>query len=277
VILGLFEVNLLSAGTVCFLYWDRPGALLPLGVALALWAVAGWLLAQKARVRRMEAACEALGFAFTGELSPARLKALGDFHGLDWRRSPTAYHLMEGYRDGCAVALLELRYAAGECTERAPLRTAVIVARSLAVPLPGREFARHFRAPRPAAHAVQEAIPGAGPAHVSAVADLPDRGPAFRLEPLVPGDWIWQRLGWLDTSFPDHPAFAKRYRVEGPCGEEVRRALRPEVLDVFAACPGWSVEVLGGRLLAHRPGPCDPADCPRLIAEAVTMYRALMT
>ncbi len=273
VILGLFEVNLLSAGTVCLLCWDRLGAMVPLGAAVALWAVAGWLLARKARARRMEMACEALGFTFTGELSPARLKALGDFHALHWRQSPAAYHLMEGYRDGCAVALLELRYPTGDPNQPTARRTVVLVGRSLAAPAPARDFARHFRAPRAAAHAVQEAVPG-DPALRCAGAGLPG-GPAFRLEPLGPGDWIGQRLGWIDTPFPGHPAFSKRYRVEGPCDEAVRRALRPEVLDAFAAHPGWSVEVLGGRLLAHRKGPCDPADCPRLIAEAVTMYRAL--
>ena len=33
---------------------------------------------------------------------------------------------------------------------------------------------------------------------------------------------------------------------------------------------------LGGRLLAHCKGPCDPADCPRLSTEAVEMHKALM-
>ena len=48
------------------------------------------------------------------------------------------------------------------------------------------------------------------------------------------------------------------------------------MLDFFAKRPGWWVEVLGGRLLAHCKGPCAPADCPRLIDEAVQMHRALM-
>jgi hypothetical protein len=48
------------------------------------------------------------------------------------------------------------------------------------------------------------------------------------------------------------------------------------VLDVFAAHPGWHVEVRGGRLLAHRPGPCEANQCPRLIGQVVKMYRALM-
>jgi hypothetical protein len=272
-LLGLCEVNLLSAGTACFLYWDRWGALLPLGAAVALWGVAAWLVAQAARARRMEEACGALGFTFTGDLSPSRLKALGAFHVLDWRRSPAAYHLMEGYREGCAVALLEVRSSTGDPKQPTARRTAVIVGRSLAAPQPGRDFARHFRAGRAAAGALQEAVPGAAP--LSAGPDLPAGGPAFRLEPLAPGDWLWQRLGWLDVPFPDHPGFSKRYRIEGECGDEVRRALRPEVLDMFAAHPGWSVEVLGGRLLAHRKGPCDPAACAALIAEVVTMYCAL--
>ncbi len=271
VVLGLFEGNLLWAGVACFLYWDRLGALVPLGAAVALWAVAGWLVARKARAWRMEAACEALGFTFTGELSPARLKALGAFHVLDWRRSPAAWHMMEGYREGCAVALLEVRHSTGDRNEATAQRTVVIVGKSLAAPAPARDFARHFRAPRPAAGAVQEAVPGAAPT----AAGLPDGGPAFRLVPLGPGDRLWQRLGWLNTSFPEHPAFSKSYRLDGPCDEAVRRSLRPEVLDLFAAHPGWSVEVLGGRLLLHRLGPCDPADCPRLIAEAVAMYGAL--
>jgi hypothetical protein len=224
----------------------------------------------------MEAVCGALGFTFTGELSPTRLKSLGAFQVFHWGRSPTAYHMLEGYSDGCAVALLEVRYSAGDRTDPTGPRTVVIVARSLAPPPPARDFACHFRARRPAAVAVQEAVPGAAPALASAVADLPAGGPELRLEPLGPGDWLWQRLGWLDTSFPGHPAFSKRYRVEGPCGAAARRALRPEVLDVFAAFPGWHVEVRGSRLLAHRKGPCDPADCPRLIDEAVSMYHALM-
>jgi hypothetical protein len=275
VILGLFEVNLLSAGFVCFLYWDRLGALLPLGAAAALSGVAVWLVAWAARVRRLEAVCGALGFTFTAELSPARLKALEDFHVLHWGKSPTAYHLMEGHQDGCAVALLEVRYGFESVPAGPPPRTVAIVGRGLAAPAPARDFARHFRAGRAAAGAIQEAVPGTAAA--PAVADRPAGGPAFRLEPLAPGDWIGQRLGWLDTPFPHHPGFSKSYRVDGPCGEDVRRALRPEVLDVFAAHPGWSVEVLGGRLLAHRPGPCHPDDCPRLITEVVTMYRALVS
>jgi hypothetical protein len=269
-------VNLLWAGTACFLYWDRQGALLPLGAAVALWGVAGWLVARSARARRLEAVCAAMGFTFTGELSPTRLKALGAFQALSPTQAPAAYNMMEGQREGRSVALLELRYCLGGRTELPSPRTVVVVANSLAAPPPARDFARHFRARRPAAAAVPEAEPGAAPAVAAAVADLPAGGPEFRLEPLGPGDWLWQRFCGLDTPFRHHPAFTKRYRLDGPCGDEARRALRPEVLDHFAAHPGWHVEVLGGRLLAHRKGPCDPADCPALIAEVVAMYRMLM-
>jgi hypothetical protein len=273
VILGLFEVNLLSAGTACLLFWDRQGALVPLAAAAALWGVAGWLVARAARARRMEAVCGALGFTFTAELSSARLSALGGFHVLGLGRSRTAYHMMEGRREGCAVALLELRYDLPDGADPPSPRTVVVVANSLALPPPGRELARHFRPGRPAAGAIQEAVPGAAPA--AAGADGPVGGPPFRLEPTRPGDWLWRRLGWRGRAFLGHAGFAKRYWVVGPCGEAVRRALLPEVLDCFAAHPGWHVEYLAGRLLAHRRGPCDPAACPARIAEVVRMYRAL--
>jgi hypothetical protein len=48
------------------------------------------------------------------------------------------------------------------------------------------------------------------------------------------------------------------------------------VLDFFAKRPGWWIELLGGRLLAHCKWPSDPADCAALIAEVARMHRVLM-
>src|SRR6516165_12729140 len=77
VILGLVEVNVLTATVCCFLYWDRLGALAPLTLAVALGGVAAWVYVQEGRARRMEAVCRAMGLAFTGQLSPRGLTALG--------------------------------------------------------------------------------------------------------------------------------------------------------------------------------------------------------
>ena len=279
--LSVVEVILVAALVSVRLFWPPPVPfpfmfLFVLALGLAFLAVG--LAHYQGRARRLEAVCRGMGLAFTGQLSPARLKALGPFQQLRPGKTGEAMHLMEGDWEGCRVALLELGDPGRGAGNSQNNRTAVLVT-GPAPPagLPGRDAARHFRARRPAATAVRKATradrgppPGAAPG--VSVGEL-----KFRLEPLGPGGWLRGRLGRQGPAVPGHPAFSRRYRIDGPCGAAVRRALRPEVLDVFAACPGWSVEVLGGRLLAHRPGPCDPAVCPRLIAEAVTMYRALMT
>ncbi len=277
-ILGLAAAGVAAAGVCGVLFWRLLGPLLPLVVVLAfgLVYVAVWFAAQADRAGRMEAVCAEMGLAFTGQLSPARLRALGPFRALRPEQSALACHLMEGTSEGWGVALLELRGPGAGDDHPPPSRTAVLVSGPAApAGLPGREVARHFRARRPAATDIQQAgrgdraPPRAAPA--VSVGEL-----EFRLAPASAGDWLWRWLGWLDTPCRDHPAFAAAYRVVGPCGAAVRRALRPEVLDVFAAYPGWHVEALGGRLLAHRPGPCEPDDCPRLIAEVVRMHRALL-
>jgi hypothetical protein len=285
VTLGLVEAALVAALVSCYLFWRPAGPSFPsfpLVALMVLLAVIGVpfqalvFACRQERVRRLEAVCEGLGLAFAGRLSPARLKALGPFRLLRRDRSVTAMHLMEGQWEGWGVALLELRWP-GDGESPHVTRTAVI-ATGPASPdvLPGRDVARHFRARRPAATAVRKvASADLAPAH-GAAPGLSVWGLALRLEPLGPGGRLWQWLGWHKAPFPGHPAFAKRYRVEGRCAEAVRRALRPEVLEVFAACPGWSVEVVGGRLLAHREGPCHPDDCPRLLNQAVRMHRALL-
>jgi hypothetical protein len=278
VVLGLVEVNVLTATVCCFLYWDRLGALAPLTLAVALGGVAAWVYVQEGRARRMEAVCRAMGLTFTGQLSPRGLTALGPFQAFGLGKSRTAYHRMEGHWKGCAVALLELRYSSATDGDSPPsTRTVVIVGGQAPAALPERDFARHFLPRRTTADAIREgAAPGDDPAPLAAAPALSVAGLEFRLEPVGPGGWLWQRLGLHDTPFPEHRAFSERYRVNGPSGATVRRAFRPEVLDFFADNPGWHVEALGGRLLAHCKGPCDPADCPELIAEVVKMYRVLM-
>jgi hypothetical protein len=278
VILGLVELNVLTATVCCFLYWDRLGALVPLTLAVALGGVAVWLVNQEGRARRMETVCREMGFQFTGQLSPRRLEALGPFEAFRLGKARTAYHLMEGDWKGCAVALLELRYTSASDGDSPPTtHTVVVVAdHPPGAGLTDRDYARPFNPRRPTAASIQQAGPEHTPAPLAPAAGLSFVGPEFRLEPLGPGAWLWQRLGWHDTAFPDHPRFSAQYRVNGRSGEAVRRALPPEVLDFFADNPGWHVEAVGGRLLAHCKGPCDPADCPELIAEAVTMYRLLL-
>jgi hypothetical protein len=277
VVLGLVEVNVLAATVCCFLYWDRLGALAPLTLAVALGGVAVWVVVQDGRARRMEAVCREMGFTFTGQLSPRRLAALGPFQAFSLGKWRTAYHLMEGHWNGCAVALLELRYtSATDGDNPASTRTVVIVSDQAPAAPPERDFARHFRPRRTAADAIQEeAVAEDGAAPRAPAPALSVAGLEFRLEPVGPGGWLWQRLGLHDAPFPEHRAFSESYRVNGP-GGAVRRAFRPEVLDFFADNPGWHVEALGGRLLAHCKGPCDPADCPGLIAEVVKVYRVLM-
>jgi hypothetical protein len=279
--LGVVEVILVAAIVSAFLFcWRPPFPLAAMMVGLAVFglpSLALLLTLQQDRARRLETVCRKLGLAFTGQLSPARLKALGPFQLLRLGKTATALHGMEGQWEECGVALLELRGRSAHDEHTRANRTAVIVT-GPAPPagLPGREVARHFRARRPVAAAIRKAdrgdrVPPPAAAPGVSVGEL-----AFRLEPLGPGGWLWQRLGWHPMPFPEHPAFSAAYRVQGRCGAAVRRALRREVLDAFAAHPGWHVEVRGGRLLAHRPGPCEPADCPRLIREAVQMHRALM-
>jgi hypothetical protein len=255
-----------------------PVAVMMVGLPVFLLPTLALLLTlQRARTRGMEVVCRAMGLAFTGQLSPARLKALGPFQALRPGKVAAAFHLMEGEWDGHGVALLELREH-GRGDENPQNNHTAVIVRGPTPPagLPGRAVARHFRARRATATAVRRAdrgdrVPPPGAVPGVSVGEL-----ALRLEPVGPGGWLRWRLGWLQTPFPHHPAFAAAYRLQGPCGAAVRRALRREVLDVFAAYPGWHVEVRGGRLLAHRPGPCDPAECPRLIAEAVRMHRALL-
>jgi hypothetical protein len=281
VTLAVVEAALLAALVSCLLFgWRPPFPLAAMMVGLAVFALPSLALLltyHQDRARRLEAVCEETGLAFTGQLSPARLKALGPFQALRQDQVAKALHLMEGYWKGWGVALLELRDHAHGADNPQTNRTAVIVTGpEPPAGLPGRDVARHFRARRAAATAIRKTDRGDRVPPPAAVPGVSVGELAFRLEPVGPGGWLWQRLGWHAMPFPKHPAFSATYRVQGRCGAAVRRALRREVLDVFAAYPGWHVEVRGGRLLAHRPGPCDPAQCPRLIAEAVRMHRALL-
>ncbi len=285
VTLGLAEAALVAGYVCCLLFWRPAGpsfpsfplvALMVLLMVMGLPLLALVFAGKRQHGRRLEDVCRGLGLAFTGQLSPARLKALGSSPVLRLGEDAIACHLMEGTWEGWGVALLELRGPTAYDAHPSANRTAVLVS-GPAPPagLPGRDVVRHFRAGRPAATAVRKATRadrGSPPAAPGlSVGEL-----AFRLEPLGPGGWLRRRLSRFEPAFPEHPAFSRRYRVEGPCGAAVRRALRPEVLDYFAEHPGWSVEVRGGRLLAHRPGLCHPNDCPRLLNQAVRMHRALM-
>jgi hypothetical protein len=244
------------------------------GLAVFLLPTVALLLTrQQNRTRRMEAVCREMGLAFTGQLSRARLKALGPFQALRPGKVATAMHLMEGHWDGHGVALLELRdHGRGEENPQNNETAVLVTGPAPPAGLPGRDVVRHFRARRAAATAIRKADRGDGVPPSAAAPGLSVGELAFRLEPVGPGGWLWQRLGWRPMSFPDHPAFSAAYRIQGRCGAAVRR----EVLDVFAAHPGWHVEVRGGRLLAHRPGPCEANQCPRLIGHVVKMHRALM-
>jgi hypothetical protein len=279
------------------------------GAAVGLYvcdfgAVANWLLyavlflpiplyhfKRSRRARRLEAVCGGLGFRFAGQVSPRRLEAFGPFYAFTLGRTRTAFHLMTGRQDGLDVALFEMQCTAWGGSELGPRRTVVIVSDrppEWAGAVLGWGVSRYFVSGAPgggaiqapgAVHApagVQLRRPGEQPSSLPAAADLSLAGLEFRLEPVGSLDLLGLWFGWQDVGFGDDLPFSNRYWVCGPSGEAVRRAFRPEVLHFFAQRPGWWVEVLGGRLLAHCKGPCDPADCPRLIAEAVQMHRVLM-
>ena len=248
-------------------------------------------LRQGRRARRMESACRDMGFRFAGQVSRRRLEAFGPFYAFTLGRTRTAFHLMTGRRDGLDVALFEMQCTAWDGSAFGPRRTVVIVSDrppEWAGAVLGWGVSRHFVSGAPgggaiqapgAVHApagVQIRRPGEQPSSLPAAADLSLAGLEFRLEPVSSLDRLALWLDWQNVYFADHPLFSNRYWVCGPSGEAVRRAFRPEVLHFFAPRPGWWVEVLGGRLLAHCKGPCDPADCPRLIAEAVQMHQVLM-
>ncbi len=238
----------------------------------------------------MEAVGRGMGFRFAGQVSPRRLEAFGPFHAFTLGRTRTAFHLMTGRRDGLDVALFEMQCTAWDGSAFGPRRTVVIVSDrppEWAGAVLGWGASRHFVSGAPGGDAIQ--APGAvhAPAGVQlrqpdaspslpGLADLSLAGVEFRLEPVGALGLLGQWLGWQDVDFGGDLLFSSNYRVCGPCAEVVQRAFRPEVLAFFAKRPGWWVEVLGGRLLAHCKGPCDPADCPRLIHEAVRMHQVLM-
>jgi hypothetical protein len=248
-------------------------------------------LRQEWRAGRVEAACRGLEFRFAGQVSPRRLEAFGPFHAFTLGRTRTAFHLMTGRQDGLDVALFEMQCTAWDGSAFGPRRTVVIVSDrppEWAGAVLGWGVSRHFVSGAPGGDAIQ--APGAihaaagaplrpgedQPASRAPIADLSLAGLEFRLEPVGALGLLGRWLGWQDVDFGGHRPFASTYRVCGPSAEAVQRAFRPEVLDFFAKRPGWWVEVLGGRLLAHCKGPCDPADCQRLVHEAVRMHQALM-
>jgi hypothetical protein len=273
---------------------DRWGQGLFYGVmfgAVAVLAAASHLR-QERRARRMESASRGMGFRFAGQVSPRRLGAFGPFYAFTLGRTRTAFHLMTGRRDGLDVALFEMQCTAWDGSAFGPRRTVVIVSDrppEWAGAVLGWGVSRHFVSGAPGGGAIQ--APGAvhapagvqlrrpgeqQPASLPAAADLSLAGLEFRLEPVGSLDLLGLWFGWQDVGFGDDLPFSNRYWVCGPSGEAIRRAFRPEVLHFFAQRPGWWIEVLGGRLLAHCKGPCDPADCPRLIDEAVQMHQVLM-
>jgi hypothetical protein len=272
------EAILLAAYAAGLGLWSVSESILLLGAAGAVAILAAARAVARFRARRMEAVCAAIGFTYADEVSSARLSAFGPFHLFTPGRQCWAYHLMTGLWKGRDLALFELRKPRVGTATSEP-RTVVVVADAPAGGegvAPGGDLARHFRAGGPGAGAIQGAAPEGRPAAPAAAWDLSLEGLELRLEPVGAANRLGQWLGLQDVLFPDHAEFSHRYRVSGPCEETIRRAFRPEVLDFFAEHPGWSVEVLGGRLLAHRQGPCAAAECPGLLSEVAQMHRVLM-
>jgi hypothetical protein len=63
----------------------------------------------------------------------------------------------------------------------------------------------------------------------------------------------FSRLEEADVTRNEHPAFKKAYRVTGDA-KTLRRIFTPDVMDYFAANPGWCVEVNGGGMLLYKFG-----------------------
>ncbi|HZY89121.1 MAG TPA: hypothetical protein VFE78_30140, partial [Gemmataceae bacterium] len=134
--LGLVEAALVAALVSGFLFWRPPGPQFPhfpvfaLLVGLAVFGLPSLVLLltfQQDRARRLETVCRKMGLAFTGQLSPARLKALGPFPVLRLGEDATALHGMAGPWEEWCVALLELRGRSAYDEHTRANRTAVIV------------------------------------------------------------------------------------------------------------------------------------------------------
>jgi hypothetical protein len=98
--------------------------------------------------------------------------------------------------------------------------------------------------------------------------DLPDVSLAPRS--------FWHTLrrwfGQSEIVFENHPAFTKKYVVQGSHESAIRELLSPRVLEFFEQRSRWSLEGLDDRLLMYQPAKrLPPAEFPGLLETGLTV------
>ncbi len=76
--------------------------------------------------------------------------------------------------------------------------------------------------------------------------------PEFSLRPEHMFHRIGEKMGMQDIDFESHPRFSKRYLLQGPDEEAIRRLFTAEVLEFFEAREGASVEASGDHFTFFR-------------------------
>lgn len=77
--------------------------------------------------------------------------------------------------------------------------------------------------------------------------------PRFRMRPEGLLEKAGAILGMQDIDFDDHAAFSRSYFLQSESEADVRFAFQPELLNLFAANPGWTIESRSSGLIFYKP------------------------
>jgi hypothetical protein len=235
--------------TVLFTAWVnwRPGrsdgGLELLAFCIWVGGVVAWCYwyGRRRRAVAMARVCHTLGLEFT-----PRVKDLAEFDDFAlFQLCPERYGLncMRGCVGGLDVVLMD--YVHGEKARSSDFAMTVSATQTVVM------------------------LPGAG-------TGLPDLL-------LVPKVGIWNKNLVSSVTVDDlgigqglDEEFTKKYKVGGPDTAAIRQVFAAETLAFFADNPGWTVEVVAGKILTYRDGKRrKPRNCPEMLSQAGLMVKAL--
>lgn len=78
--------------------------------------------------------------------------------------------------------------------------------------------------------------------------------PRFRLRPEGLLQKAQALVGFQDIDFAEHAGFSNTYFLQSENEQEVRHAFQTELLELFAANPGWTFESRRGAMICYKPG-----------------------
>ena len=99
--------------------------------------------------------------------------------------------------------------------------------------------------------------------------------PRFSVWPEGWTDKMGAQLGFQDIDFDQHPEFSSKFVLQADDENAVRRYLTNQILDMFVARPGVSVDAIPGLFTYMKAGRRKPEEIRDLMAEAYSFAKVL--